>query len=149
MRKELEALEKLKTAPTFMGGTTEYQFCTKSETLLLQDYEIVKQALLELESIKEAKPSEALKCLEDLYCEPVDYRSNDKANDYETIQQALLNAEKEHKALDIIKKTKNIKISFYENGSGKHYKIEFDRTRNQTITKEEFNLLKGILNDEQ
>ena len=42
--------------------------------------------------------------------------------------------EKSLKALEIIKKTKNIKVSFYENGSGKHYKIEFDKTRNQTIT---------------
>lgn len=42
MSKELEALERLKTAPTFMGGTAEYQSCTKSETLLLQDYEVVK-----------------------------------------------------------------------------------------------------------
>ena len=64
MSKELEALERLKTAPTFMGGTIEYQACTKSETLLLQDYEIVKQALLELQSIKEANPSEALNGLE-------------------------------------------------------------------------------------
>ena len=52
---------------------------------------------------------------------------------------------KELKALEIIKKTKNIKVSFYENGSGKHYKIEFDKTRNQTITKEQFNLLKEVL----
>ena len=64
MSKELAALERLKTAPTFMGGTSEYQACTKSETLLLQDYEIVKQALLELQYIKETKPSEALKELE-------------------------------------------------------------------------------------
>ena len=62
-----------------------------------------------------------------------------------TIKQALLKAEKEHKALEIIKKNKNIKFSFYENGSGKHYKIEFDKTRNQTITKEEFKLLKEVL----
>lgn len=89
--------------------------------------------------------NEALECLECLYCEPEDYRSNERAKDYETIKQALLNAEKEHNALEIIKKTKNIKVSFYENGSGKHYKIEFDKTRNQTITKEEFNLLKEVL----
>ena len=54
MSKELEALERLKTAPTFMGGTSEYQACTKSETLLLQDYEIVKQALNRLEAIDNA-----------------------------------------------------------------------------------------------
>lgn len=46
MDKVLEALERLKTAPTFMGGTAEYQACTKSETLLMQDYETVKQFIL-------------------------------------------------------------------------------------------------------
>ena len=55
----LEALERLKTAPSFMGGTVEYQACTKSETLLLQDYEIVKQALLKSE--KEHKALEIIK----------------------------------------------------------------------------------------
>ena len=35
------------------------------------------------------------------------------------IKQSLLNAEKEHKVLEIIKKNKNIKFSFYENSSGK------------------------------
>ena len=67
MSKEyLEALERLKTAPSFMGGTAEYQFCTKSETLLMQDYETVKQALKRLESIDNADSSEALECLEAL-----------------------------------------------------------------------------------
>lgn len=46
MTKELKALERLKTAPFFMGGTTEYKMCSNSETLLIEDYEIVKQALL-------------------------------------------------------------------------------------------------------
>ena len=36
-----------------------------------------------------SKELEALECLEWLYCEPEDYRSNDKAKDYETIKQAL------------------------------------------------------------
>ena len=36
----------------------------------------------------------ALECLECLYCEPEDYRSNDKAKDYETIKQALQRLEK-------------------------------------------------------
>lgn len=53
MGKELDALERLKTAPSFMGGTAEYQFCTKSETLLMQDYETVKQALLKAQEPKQ------------------------------------------------------------------------------------------------
>lgn len=99
MSKELEALERLKTAPTFMGGTTEYQSCTKSETLLLQDYDTVKQALLELQSIKEANHSEALECLECLYNVPDDYRSNDRAKDYETIKNYILKAQEPKKYL--------------------------------------------------
>lgn len=75
MSKELEALERLKTAPSFMGGTAEYKAPTKSETLLLQDYEIVKQALLELQSIKEKetgyKQSDEVISRDEL-CEAVD-----------------------------------------------------------------------------
>ena len=36
-----------------------------------------------------SKELEALECLECLYCEPEDYRSKDRAKDYETIKQAL------------------------------------------------------------
>lgn len=53
---------------------------------------------------------EALKCLEDLYCEPVDYISIDKAKDYETIQQALLNAEKDEKIIISIEDYLNQRI---------------------------------------
>ena len=59
MDKVLEALERLKTAPTFMGGTTEYQACTKSETLLIQDYETVKQFILKAQ--EQSRESELLK----------------------------------------------------------------------------------------
>lgn len=102
MSKELEALERLKNALTFMGGTVEYQACTNSETLLLQDYEIVKQALLELKSIKEANHSEALECLEEIGFAPLNEccgypytRISDEYNEnIETIQQALQRLEK-------------------------------------------------------
>lgn len=36
-----------------------------------------------------SKELEVLECLECLYCEPKDYRSNDRAKDYVTIKQAL------------------------------------------------------------
>lgn len=36
-----------------------------------------------------SKELEVLECLECLYCEPEDYRSNDRAKDYVTIKQAL------------------------------------------------------------
>lgn len=95
MNKYLEALERLKTAPTFMGGTAEYQACTKSETLLMQDYEIVKQALSRLEAIDNANPSEALKCLESikdaLWDDDFHYQRHSKLLD--TIEQVLLKAQ--------------------------------------------------------
>lgn len=140
MSKELNALECLEALEQDIKDRV-----ILAEARQLNLCAIIKQALLELQYIKEASLIEALGCLECLYCESEDYRSNDRAKDYEYLKQALLKAEKEHKALEIIKKTKNIKVSFYENGSGKHYKIEFDRTRNQTITKEEFNLLKEVM----
>jgi hypothetical protein len=57
----LKALERLKTAPTFMGGTAEYQACTKSETLLMQDYETIKQFILKAQEPKQYLKWEDLK----------------------------------------------------------------------------------------
>lgn len=37
-----------------------------------------------------SKELEALECLECLYCEPEDYRSKDRAKDYETIKNYIL-----------------------------------------------------------
>lgn len=65
MDKVLEALERLKTAPTFMGGTAEYQACTKSETLLMQDYETVKQFILKAQGPKQYLKWEDLEFSED------------------------------------------------------------------------------------
>ena len=68
----LKALERLKTAPNFMGGTAEYKACTKSETLLLQDYEIVKQFILKAQDKETGhKPSDEVISRGEL-CEVVD-----------------------------------------------------------------------------
>lgn len=141
--KELEALERLA-----MPDELHIKECKKLGIGLTEDYDVVEQALLELQAIKEANPSEALECLEALEQDIKDrviLAEDRQLKLCAVIKQALLKAQKEHNALEIIKKTKNIKVSFYENGSGKHYKIEFDKTRNQTITEEEFNLLKEVL----
>ena len=72
MTKELEALERLKTAPSFMGGTAEYKASTKSETLLLQDYETVKQFILKAQDKGTGhKPSDEVISRDEL-CEVVD-----------------------------------------------------------------------------
>ena len=152
MSKELEALERL------------YKCNDDDYTLGYQqhDYKLLQQALQRLESIDNANPNDALEVLNSnpVIREEMDYE------DYYTINKALLKAQEQEKEnarkdnlikyyesiirehqqiLKIIKETKNIKVSFYENGSGKHYKLEFDRTRNQTITEEEFDLLKRWL----
>lgn len=93
MSKELEALERLKTAPSFMGGTVEYQACTQSEALLMQDYEIVKQALKRLEAIDNSNPSEALECLDKVYSRLPQWDLSRNTDQCNIIKQALLKAQ--------------------------------------------------------
>ena len=46
MSKELEALERLKTAPDFMGGTREYRLNLQSNAALMEDYDTIKIYIL-------------------------------------------------------------------------------------------------------
>lgn len=128
---------------------TEYDNGSHYDGLQFEDdCKLVDKALDRLEQIDNANHSEALKCLEDLYCEPVDYRSNDKENDYETIKQALLKAEKEHKALEIIKEKEcdmrwfkycikvNLEVETYNNGLPEYY---------EKLTQEEFNIIEKMV----
>lgn len=71
----------------------------------------------ELEAIDNTNPSEALECLECLYCEPEDYRSKDRAKDYEIIKQALLNAKEQEKENELLKE---IIKSFFDRGCPLH-----------------------------
>ena len=95
-----------------------------------------------------SKELEALECLECLYCEPEDYRSNDRAKDYETIKNYILNAQKELKALEIIKEKEcdirwfkycikeNLEVETYNNGLPEYY---------EKLTQEQIDLLKEVL----
>lgn len=65
MSKELEALERLA-----MPDDLHINECKKLGIGLTEDYEVVEKALLELKSIKEAKPSEVIN--RDELCEAVD-----------------------------------------------------------------------------
>ncbi len=58
MNKLLEALERLA-----MPDELHIKECEKLGIGLTDDYELVKESLLELIAIKESKPSEAMKCL--------------------------------------------------------------------------------------
>ena len=137
MSKELEALERLKTAPSFMGGTAEYQFCTKSETPLMQDYETVKQALQRLESIDNATLNEALNVL----------KATEKYTgiDLTAVKNALIKAQKEHKALEVLKKI--IDFDLVEIGSRKIciYSDDDNGDVVKMISEEEFNALEEVL----
>ena len=113
--------------------------------------DIIEQALQRLESIDNAEPSEALECLMYLKAEFRDYPSA-----FNSIKNALLKAQKEHKALEIIKE-KNVNMfgfkrdikqlgnrftyKYYQSNLG-NYHSGFEI---QELTEEEFNLLKEVL----
>ena len=109
-----------------------------------------------LESIDNANPNEALNGLE-FICKILNEKRIDVKwlfkKDYNTIKQALLQAQKDRKALEIIKE-KNVACDlfwndFVDNGFGYHYYLEkwykFQSTDNKKLTEEEFNLLKEVV----
>ena len=110
MRKELEALERLA-----MHDELHIKECKKLGIGLTEDYEVVERALLELESIKEANPSESLECLEEIksYFPFVDLGKGKEyvcEKEFNTIQQALLKAEKDEKIILAIEDYLNQRI---------------------------------------
>ena len=143
MSKELNALECLEALEQDI----------KDRTILAEDRQlklcaVIKQALLELQSIKEANPSEALECLDKLakqieLDEDTDYF--EIRNAHITVEQALLNAEKEHKALEIIKeKEVNMQV-FNQCEDVETYNKVYIKQKDRQLTQEEFNLLREVL----
>ena len=125
-------------------------------------YDIVREALQRPEAIETANPSEALKTLEVLdkiispLLEPVLAEYEDDLSDkitanYFALKQSLLKAEKELKALEIIKK-KSVWVGRLKSLFRK-YNNNLDVLRfynanmwvDYQLTKEEFNLLKEVL----
>ena len=83
-----------------------------------------------------SKGLEALERLEEnIVFVNVDYEMKHVA-DYDIIEREL-------KALEILKKTKNIEVYFFDNGK-RHYRIKFDRTKEQEISQEKYNILKEV-----
>ena len=109
-----------------------------------------------LEAIDNANPSEALNGLE-FICKILNEKRIDVKwlfkKDYNTIKNALLKAQKDRKALEIIKEKRVVCDLFWndfvDNGFGYHYYLEkwykFQSTDNKKLTEEEFNLLKEVL----
>lgn len=105
MNKELlEALERLA-----MPDELHIKECEKLGIGLTEDYDIVKKALLELESIKEAKPSEALECLENyinniIFSKDLISQKQQLLTNIAAIKQSLLKAEEEHNSVNLLMK---------------------------------------------
>lgn len=124
MNKELlEALERLA-----MPDELHIEECKKLGIGLTEDYEVVEQALLELDSIKEAKPSEALKTLDVLdkiispllehaLAEYEDDLSDKITDNYFALKQSLLKAREQEKENELLKE---IIKSFFDRGCPLH-----------------------------
>lgn len=117
------------------------------------DCKLVDKALERLEQIDNANPSEALKCLERyinniIFAKDLINQKQQLLTNITIIKQALLNAEKEHKALEIINEKEcdmrwfkycikvNSEVETYNNGLPEYY---------EKLTQEQFNLLKEVL----
>ena len=153
-----KALELIRT---LIDGANEYEKKTGNTNptvyLSRNNLLIIEKALKRLKSIDNSNPSEALECLERIGAEKLArgelIRNDDKVEPYfNTIKQALLKAQKEHKALEIIKE-KNVAVAMLKScGTVERYNtIAFDEERSKDknyarkLTEEEFNLLKEVL----
>ena len=93
MSKEyLESLEKIKQ---------EFN-CDPEYYGLGGAFEILESALYRLESIDNAEPSEALKCLEKVYSRLPQWDLSRNVDQCNIIKQALIKAEKEHNSVNLL-----------------------------------------------
>ena len=128
-------------------------------------FPIIEQALQRLEAIDNAEPSEALKCLDKIakqieLDEDTDYW--EIRNAHKTVENALIKAQKEHKALEIIKEKYPNVVEVKLCKDYEHYKLRMSSKHDTEIvkidwndkslldyllllTEEEFNLLKEVL----
>ena len=157
MSKELKTLVPSVVLKFVDGLLKRYEGKTDYNIYITKDWLLeIKQCLKRLEAIDNAEPSEALNGLE-FICKILNEKRIDVKwlfkKDYNTIKQALLQAQKDRKALEIIKE-KNVACDlfwndFVDNGFGYHYYLEkwykFQSTDNKKLTEEEFNLLKEVL----
>lgn len=145
MSKGLEALEEIRD---FRYGKDKLLVC---QTAMYDD---IKQALQRLETIENAKPSEALEDTLKYIAIDLEYDDNPFLRDmyYGLLQvkQALLKAqeqEKELKAFEIIKKKKVNVIRLFTNGFD--IDLYHSNLRDELkLTQEEFELLKEAFRNE-
>ena len=133
MERELEGLERLA-----MPDELHNEECKKAGVELTEDYDLIKKALLELKSIKEANPIEALKYVNgkiaDLEDDLQHYTmvEKDKCKEFfiredlkqfTNIKQTLLNAQEQEKENDILKE---IIKSLFDRGCPLHQYVDKD-----------------------
>lgn len=134
MNKELEALEQIKTLRTV--NKREFD----NDENVNKSLDIIKQALLELQSIKEAKPSEAIKAL-DRNIVVI------REKDYTIINQYLLKAEKFGKAWEVVKE-KGVDVATfndYQTVIEYNWSIRFEKYKRKLLTQEEFESVKEMV----
>jgi hypothetical protein len=110
--------------------------------------ETIRQALIELKSIKEANPSEALKQVTYLSAILPDWqRVNNGVDSLSIIKQALTTKSKKEQAFDIAnKKCVNMfRLSVVNDVNSYNKWAEFDEYQ---LTEEEYNLIKGVLKND-
>jgi hypothetical protein len=108
-------------------------------------FNVIKQALSELKSIKEAKPTEALKQVTYLSAILPDWqRVNNGVDSLSIIKQALTTKSEKEQAFDIAnKKCVNMfRLAVVNDVSSYNKWVEFDEYQ---LTEEEFDLLKEVL----
>ena len=154
MSKELKTLVPSVVLKFVDGLLKRYEGKTDYNIYITKDWLLeIKQCLKRLEAIDNAEPSEALKFLEGLNCGLKDDKAIHITIDYfekaySTIKQALLQAQKSLKALEIIKE-KRVACDLLTNPDVMDYKKYNSHCDKYDfivpLTEEEFNLLKEIL----
>lgn len=152
MSKELEALSIIKNIELShveydededFNGDWVFETVEKYDGTIDDNYyyseqiDIIEKALLRLEAIDQAKPSEALKCLERMWCDLPQYYEEE----YNTVKQALLKAQEQEKVLSIIKE-KNVDMDILTDvDTLEEYNSKMNWSYRR-LTQEEFSTLK-------
>ena len=106
MSKELEEIKTLR-------GFNQVEL--NNDKNINKSLDVIEQALQELQAIDNAKPNEALKCLEklghlDLYESYINLKVNE-VDEFGIIKQALVKAQEQEKILEVLKRIIKVKMS--------------------------------------
>ena len=144
-----EALEALKRMEYFVNEEMGIKTFKQSGWHIegTDDYELIKEALQRLEAIDNAKPSEALECLEETKKIIHNYISNGDWDNkilpkLDIVKQALIKSQEQEKVLKIIKeKEVNMQV-FNQCEDVEVYNNVYKKQKDRQLTEKEFELLK-------